>query len=400
MTDVATLSPAWLSAAPVRELVDVCEVHMLPIRFVGGCVRDAIMGRESGDLDVATSALPQQVMEVFAATQHRVVPTGLQHGTVMVVIEGQPFEITTLRVDAACDGRHAEVIYTDDWEQDALRRDFTMNALMLAPDGTLYDYVGGREDALAGRVQFIGDPEARIQEDYLRILRLFRFLATHGRQSPDVEALAACRQHRDGLARLSVERIAQEMMKLLAAPSPLEALRQMEACGITEVLYLSSSLNLTLLESLLSCEVSVSSVADPVIRLLCLYGDASLELAQQWKLPKWTQMQLSAALAMPVLDSTEVVQHALYTYQRDAVLTALWWQSARAGHMDAAMLDVAAQFQPPVFPIGGKDLEALGMHPGKAMGACLKRLEQDWLASGFTLTREQLLSQVGDDIKR
>lgn len=190
-------------------------------RFVGGCVRDTLLGRDTRepDLDIATRLTPDQVMESLAAQGLRVEPTGLDHGTVTAVAFGRPFEITTLRKDVETDGRRAVVAFTSDWAEDAARRDFTMNALYADPDGRVHDPTGqGLADAVAGRVIFVGDPDTRIREDYLRILRFFRFLAHYGEGAPDPAALEACSRHAGQLARLSAERIAKEVLKLLAAP--------------------------------------------------------------------------------------------------------------------------------------------------------------------------------------
>jgi poly(A) polymerase len=217
---------AWLNDAKTRTLL--AAFGDVPLRFVGGCVRDAVMGRNVGDIDCATPAKPEEVVALLEAADIKAVPTGLAHGTITAVIDSKPFEITTLRKDVACDGRHAEVEYTDDWQQDALRRDFTMNALYCDAHGEVFDYTDGVDAARAGRIQFIGDAEARIREDGLRILRFFRFFATHGLGAPDTTALKACAAHKAMLADLSGERIQQEMLKLCAAESPYAALEAMQ----------------------------------------------------------------------------------------------------------------------------------------------------------------------------
>ena len=201
------MSPAWLEWPETQSLVRAFAAKNTELRFVGGAVRDALAGRATSDVDVATPALPEAVMELLAAANIQAIPTGIKHGTVTAVLDKKHFEITTLRKDVSTDGRHAEVAYTDDWKADAARRDFTMNALYLSPAGELFDYFEGEKDAMAGRVRFIGGADARIKEDYLRILRFFRFYAWMGKGEADADALAACAANAPKIATLSGERI-------------------------------------------------------------------------------------------------------------------------------------------------------------------------------------------------
>ena len=211
------ISPAWLTDPAVRRLCAMLTDAGYEAWFVGGCVRNALIGAGASDLDITTDARPETVTELGERAGFRVVPTGIDHGTVTVVVDGTPFEITTFRRDVETDGRHATVAFADTAEEDARRRDFTMNALYAAPDGTVLDPLGGAADALAGHVRFIGDPNRRITEDYLRILRFFRFFAWYGDPAHgiDAEGLAACAAHVDGIDSLSAERLGQEMRKLL-----------------------------------------------------------------------------------------------------------------------------------------------------------------------------------------
>ncbi|MDH3662301.1 MAG: CCA tRNA nucleotidyltransferase, partial [Alphaproteobacteria bacterium] len=209
----------WLTAPQSRRLMDVLTAGSVPARFVGGCVRDALLGEADAnvDLDVATPLVPTDVVARLEAAGIKAIPTGIAHGTVTALVDGRAFEITTLRKDIACDGRHAEVEFTDDFREDAARRDFTINALSADRRGRLVDYFGGVEDLRAGRIQFVGEAKARVAEDYLRILRFFRFFARFGRPPADPLALAACQEGAPGLVRISGERIRNEMLKLLAA---------------------------------------------------------------------------------------------------------------------------------------------------------------------------------------
>ena len=219
----------WLTAESSRKLMDVLTASGAEARFVGGCVRDALLGKIDADvdLDVATGLLPDQIIERLEAAEIKAIPTGIAHGTVTAIIAGQSFEITTLRKDVACDGRHADVQFTDDFELDAKRRDFTINAMSTDRLGRLFDYFGGVEDLKAGRIRFVGNAEERVREDYLRILRFFRFYARFGRPPADQQALQACKVEAAGLARLSGERIRSEMLKLLASGNAVAALTLM-----------------------------------------------------------------------------------------------------------------------------------------------------------------------------
>ncbi|MEE2979967.1 MAG: CCA tRNA nucleotidyltransferase, partial [Pseudomonadota bacterium] len=226
--------PPWMTAPETRSVLDALGAEGAVVRLVGGAVRDAVIGRPHGgtDIDIATPDTPETVIRLLEAAGLRAVPTGLKHGTVTAVAGRQPFEITTLRRDLETDGRHATVAFTDDWAADAARRDFTMNALYCDPGGTLYDPVGGIADIKAGRVRFIGDGRTRIDEDALRILRFFRFHAHYGATTADGDALDACRAKAAAVAALSGERIGPEMLKLLAAANPIEALTLMIESGV------------------------------------------------------------------------------------------------------------------------------------------------------------------------
>ncbi|MBV9554475.1 MAG: CCA tRNA nucleotidyltransferase, partial [Alphaproteobacteria bacterium] len=226
------LHPPWLDERPVRRLLTALAAAGIDARFVGGCVRDALLGIAGGDIDVATPARPEAVLAALAAAHIRAVPTGLPHGTVTAVIAPRHFEITTLRRDVETDGRHARVAFDAGWAEDAARRDFTINALYLAPDGALFDPVGGRVDLAARRVRFVGDPASRIAEDVLRILRYYRFEARFGAGAGDAAARAACRVAAKTLPALSAERVWRELSGLLSLPEPLRALRLMHEDGV------------------------------------------------------------------------------------------------------------------------------------------------------------------------
>jgi poly(A) polymerase len=228
VADVAKLpTQAWMTAPETSAVIKALTAEGAEVRFVGGCVRDAALGRAVADVDIATRDRPEVVSALLEAARLKVVPTGLKHGTVTAVVKGHHFEITTLRRDVETFGRHARVEFTDDWAADAARRDFTMNAMFLSVDGTLYDPFGGLADLEAGHVRFVGDARQRIEEDVLRLLRFFRFHARYGRGAPDADGLAACRALAHLVPTLSAERVRDETLKLLKAPAPADVLRLM-----------------------------------------------------------------------------------------------------------------------------------------------------------------------------
>ena len=225
------MKPAWIDEPPVQALLAALARGGIAARFVGGCVRDTVLRRPVKEIDIAVDKPPETVMRALEAADLRVVPTGLKHGTVTAIVKGRPFELTTLRRDVETDGRRAVVAFTDDWLEDAKRRDFTFNAMYADPDGTIWDPFDGRADLLAGRVRFIGDPDQRIAEDHLRILRFFRFHAWFGKPPLDGAGFDACRRNAGSLSSLSAERIAKELLRLLAAPAPADALEAMAEAG-------------------------------------------------------------------------------------------------------------------------------------------------------------------------
>jgi poly(A) polymerase len=241
-----------------------------PVRFVGGCVRDGVLGRRVVDIDLATPEAPKRVMALLQAASLKAIPTGIEHGTVTAVADGRPFEITTLRRDVTTDGRRAVVAFTDDWQEDAARRDFTINALSADPDGTVHDPFGGIADLQAGRVRFVGDAATRIREDVLRILRFFRFQAHYGRGEPDAAGLAACREHAALLPGLSAERIAAELLKLLKAGDAAGTVALMREAGILAPI-LAELTDIERLRGLQS--LAEGEARDPVLRLAALLPD-------------------------------------------------------------------------------------------------------------------------------
>jgi poly(A) polymerase len=384
---------AWLEAESVARLFAAFEDADQELRFVGGCVRNALLGRQVHDLDAATTATPEQMQALLNQAGFRCIPTGIDHGTITALLDdARAVQITTLRSDIRCDGRHAEVQFGTDWREDALRRDFTMNALYCDAQGVLSDPAdcGGIADALAGRVRFMGDAQTRIREDALRLLRFFRFLATHGTQPADAASLTACAQHAALLHDLSGERIWQEMHKLLAAPDPYTSLALMQHAGVLDALRLPPQHNM--LQTYLQ---------EPLLRLCLLLplGDAAraASIAQRWRLSNAHKDMLHCLVSEPNLSlpQREIdFIHQLRHLPPDARRLMLARNAAIAGlsisETDALLVRLET-ITMPVFPLNGADLIRLGIPQGAKIGELLAQCEAEWQQSDYTLSREALL---------
>lgn len=397
------INQAWMTAPATMAVLDALEGAGSQGRFVGGCVRDALIGRPVSDVDIATPMRPEAVMAAVEAAGLRAVPTGLAHGTVTVVSGGRPYEVTTLRRDVATDGRRATVAFTDSWDEDATRRDFRLNALYADRAGVVVDPTGqGIADALAGRIVFVGDAEQRIREDYLRILRFFRFWAWFGRDEGDRAALTACARLKDGIQQLSAERVSAELLKLLAAPDPSRAVHLMADTGVlAEVLPWTDSGRMFL--------PMVGISRDPLLRLSALLpGDAETVRAATaaLRLSNAQKARLVAALPDEVtvdLDMTPAAARAaLYQIGRQAFrdrIERAWAMDLGQGETAEALIDLADHWVRPEFPIGGADLKAMGLGPSPRMGRVLAQLEAWWVAHDFPETglEEQLAALVSEN---
>lgn len=348
-------------------------------RLVGGCVRDALAGLPVGDIDLATPDPPDAVMAALAAAGLRAVPTGLAHGTVTAISRHRGFEVTTLRRDVATDGRHARVAWTDDWREDAARRDFTINAMSMTPDGALFDYFGGVDDLAAGRVRFVGDPGRRIAEDYLRVLRFFRFQARYGRVPPEPAVAAAITAAVPHLARLSVERVWSELKRLLAVPDPGPALALAAELGV-----LAGVLPEGVDPDRLAPLIAAGAPADPLLRLAAmLRGDASA-LAARLRLSGAERSRLLALRAPPVPapgDDDAALRRQLADTPA-AVLIGRTWLAGGVGPEWEALRARLATLPRPVFPLAGRDALRLGLSAGPAVGAALREVAAWWRAGG------------------
>lgn len=389
----------WRKWPATRKLVEAFAGR--PLRFVGGCVRDGLLSRDVTDVDVATPLLSAEVSALMIAAGHKVVPTGIAHGTVTAVIDGKGFEITTLRSDTACDGRHAKVVFTDRWQDDAARRDFTMNTLYCSPEGELFDYFGGAEDARAGVVRFIGDADLRIREDYLRILRFFRFYAHYGKGAPDAASLAACAAQAEHIRSLSGERIQHEMFKLLASPRASSVLKCMRQTGVLREV-MAQDLDLAPVGALE--QGGLLSVPDPVVTLAVFLrgapdpAQACDALVARWKCSAARSKRLKRLCTepLPLLTISQAEQRQLIRtlgandFSDLARLAAAFMPEHKAAF--AAMIAQAQQWNIPEFPIKGADLVALGVAPGEALGKLLSTLEGQWEASGYAMSKQELLA--------
>jgi poly(A) polymerase len=379
----------WLTAPATRAVMAALEAAGGSgcARFVGGCVRNALIGTPVADIDIATTLKPEETDRAIRAAGLKAVPTGIAHGTVTAVSERQPFEITSLRRDVSTDGRNATVAFTDDWAEDAARRDFRLNALYADGEGRVFDPTGeGVADAAAGRIVFVGDPGTRIREDYLRILRFFRFFAWYGRDEPDAAALEACRTLAPGMVRLSAERVSKELMTLLAAPDPRIAMAAMAEAGVLAQV-LPEAVHGPLFEA------AVELSPDPVIRLMTLFPtDERLvrEASTRLRLPNSTRDRLTAAaVAAPAVSlsmSDPDVRAVVYRFGGRAVADTLHLRMAERPAKAAdgrRLLALAEGWRRPTMPVGGRDLARLGIEPGPETGRLLKAFEDRWIADDF-----------------
>lgn len=365
-------------------------------RVVGGAVRNHLMGEPVSDIDIACVETPEKSQALLEAKGIKVVPTGLQHGTITAVMSSRQFEITTLRVDVKTDGRHADVAFTGDWIEDAKRRDFTVNALYADADGTVHDPLGtGFDDLALRRIRFIGDAATRIREDYLRVLRFFRFQAWYGKGEPDADGLKACADARDGLLQLSGERVRDELLKIAAADQAGAAYRQLAATGILSVVLPEAS-RLDRFENLVDIEANQLFTSDALLRLASMFEldkDGVATLAARLKLSNKERARVTGMLT----DKTKIVAYlsirevrkALYLIGvecfKDRVM--LGWASDRPGHNTfqwRAMIAMADSWEKPDFLLTGQMIKQAGVPEGPEIGRVSREVEEWWIDADFT----------------
>lgn len=383
-------------------------------RIAGGAVRDALLDRPVSDVDVATTTAPGETVRRAEAAGFRTALTGFEHGTVTVIAAGRPYEVTTLRADIETDGRRARVAFGRDWKRDAERRDFTINGLYADADGQVVDFVGGAADIASRTVRFIGEPDQRIREDYLRILRFFRFFAWYGSGRPDADGVRAAARLKGGLDRLSAERVWAELKKLLSAPDPSRALLWMRQAGVlTQIVPETEKWGIDAIHALVETGSQLGWKVDPLLRLQAIVPPVAsrmAELAARLKLSRAEAARLAgwAEAEAPAPQTSETaLAKQLYYGEPQAIADRLRIALAlarRSGATDDQALMAAAGFarqlklvekwEKPVFPLGGQDLLELGFHAGPEVGASLRKLEEAWVGSGFQLSRDALIARA------
>ncbi|WP_341753048.1 MULTISPECIES: CCA tRNA nucleotidyltransferase [unclassified Candidatus Tisiphia] len=385
-----------------KEILSIIRLGGGVARVVGGAVRDAILNVVNYDIDIATNLLPQQVTDILSAANIKVIPTGIKYGTVTALLNNETFEITTLRKDMKCDGRHTEVVFTDDFMEDAARRDFTINALSYCPfEHKIYDYFGGIDDLQQSKVIFIGQAFARIQEDFLRILRFFRFSCYYARQL-DLNGLDACVKLRENLKLLSKERVKWEMDKLITSDNSPNILQQMFDNGILQIILPVSKFDKKPLMEAINC-----GSLEPYARYsLLFYHINNLSLSDLLNL-KFSRQQASKIITIYRFINQEI---------NEFTLREIWWETAdypadylqcinillSLGKLNRAtankFLDIYNAKSRPIFPINGHDLHKINIH-GKDIGTVIGKLKKSWIASDFTLSKHQLLELYSNDLK-
>ncbi|WP_349955975.1 CCA tRNA nucleotidyltransferase [Rhizobium sp. ZPR3] len=414
MTSVA--DQAWFRDEALQRVLALLDADGGEGRVVGGAVRNSLMGLPVADIDIATTLLPETVVERAEAAGIKAVPTGIAHGTVTLVIDGKPFEITTLRRDVETDGRRAVVAFSKDWQADAERRDLTINALYASADGKVVDLVGGLADLERRNIRFIGDAATRIAEDHLRILRFFRFFAYYGSGRPDADGLRACAAAKSKISTLSAERVWSEMKKLLAAEDLGRALLWMRQIGIlTEVLPETEKWGIDAIPGLVAAEQALGWAAEPLLRLAAIVPpDATrlAKLAERLRLSKAEGAYLQAWANAPVVKddiSETAFDRLLYRHDPTGVAVRLklalavarskaegdFEEMARVARL-GKLLARLVKWKRPAFPLNGADALAAGVTAGPRVGELLAKLEQEWLDANFAMNRASLLTRLKD----
>jgi len=399
----ARIKADWLGGANTQAVFQALMAEGHVVRAVGGAVRNSLLGEPVADIDLATTALPEDTMRLAQAAGLRVIPTGLAHGTVTVLSNRRPFEVTTLRRDVATDGRRADVAFTDDWLSDAHRRDFTINALYADPDGTVIDPIGGLEDLAARRIRFIGDPIARIREDYLRILRFFRFFAQYGTGQPDADGVMACVRERGGLKQLSGERVHQELTKLLGAQEAGYSVTIMYNHGLFGALLPVAPRPATF-HRLLALDAALGLPSLPMVRLAALavhVREDATRLADRLKVSNADRHVLEDAASccpgatFPASEAELRIHLYKLGPQRFQNMVRLYWARTARSVDDAALgraLSLPDKWTVPAFPVSGGDIIARGIPPGPRVGDLLAELEAGWISGNFSAGRAELLA--------
>lgn len=415
MTEIMSVKDqAWFKKPSLRRIFDLLNIDGEEVRVAGGAVRNSLMGHPIEDIDLATTWLPNEVTKLAAKAGIKVVHTGIEHGTVTLVADGAAFEVTTLREDIETDGRHAKVLFGKNWQKDAERRDLTINGLYANADGEIIDLVGGIDDIKSANIRFIGEADKRIKEDYLRVLRFFRFFARYGAGRPDAEGLKASVRAVSKLSTLSVERIWKEMVLLLSADDPSRSLLWMRTTGVLTALFPETEKwGIDAVTPLVETKKALGWDSDPLLLLESMVPpdpERIAEMAKRLKMSNLHKDRLLEWVSTPMI-SHEMADIALdrMLYRgsvsgiKDVLRLSLVNARSRAHGDDKAMMEAAnytrllkrlENWQKPEFPIAGKDLIAAGVEKGKAIGEKLAELEYIWIESDFQMSRDQLLSKI------
>jgi poly(A) polymerase len=417
MTSVA--QEAWFKDPSLTRILALLNADGGEGRIVGGAIRNALMGLEVGDIDIATTLVPETVVERAKAAGIKTVPTGIDHGTVTLVLDGRGFEVTTLRRDVETDGRRAQVAFGTDWKTDAERRDLTINALYADDKGEVIDLIGGLADIETRTIRFIGDAETRIAEDYLRVLRFFRFFAYYGSGRPDADGLRASARAKDKLETLSAERIWSEMKKLLSAPDPSRALLWMRQTGVlTEILPETEKWGIDAIHGLVTTEQALKWTPDPLLRLAAIVPDdvARIDVlskrlrmsnAEAAKLVAWANAPLLPEEVTDVGFDRLLYRHGVQGIVMRAKLSLASARSVAEGdpiamRKSARLFDLlkrGERYQKPVFPLTGADVLAAGVPAGKRVGEVLTALETVWVERNFALDRAALTARLDELVR-
>ncbi len=404
------LSAPWLKAPATQAVFDALKNQGHLARAVGGAPRNTLAGLPVSDIDIATTAKPEETIAAADQAGLKSIATGLSHGTITIISEGQPFEVTTLREDVETDGRHAKVAFTDDWARDAARRDFTINALYVDADGQVFDPVGGVEDLASGQVRFIGDAKARIEEDYLRILRFFRFTSNFSNGAIDELGLAACKAGREGLAQLSGERIHSELWRLLTTPNAADMIAAMENNGIFAPLF-PHPIKAADLAHLIAIEDVQERDPDPVRRFSAMAISDISEVANIQKQLKLSNTEVARLTAMaehratPPRDaSLKTLRARIYHIGSEAFVDTellTWVRSGDDPFTDWRFQRLAygEDWNIPTLPITGGDIVARGIPSGPKIGEILAALEAWWIEADFPTDAAKIDAQLTQLLK-
>ncbi len=392
-----------INSQRIVDLFEAVEKHGGTIRFVGGAVRDSLAGRSGFDLDLATDLSPDEMLEVCQNNGFMTTPIGIKYGTIGVIINHKALEVTSLRRDVSTDGRHAVVEFTDDWSVDASRRDLTINAVYADLHGNVFDYYNGINDLENGVVRFIGKPEDRIKEDYLRIMRFFRFYSIFGKKSIDKDALTACIKHKDGLRHIAIERVRDELFKLLATENVAPTLKIIYDNDILGY-FLPKSQNLDALQRLTDMVHNAGYEGNFLRRLFVLYQPNSAQAESMAHVLRFTKKQKETfinwakiELSLDNIATPDLRRKFTYRYGKQFCIDKILLTMAVKNIDTFNLYDVLREVENtevPVFPLRGRDIINAGFAKNKTIGKILSALEQHWIDSDFRLTAEELLTAL------